>query len=278
LIKRLLVVTVVMALLAMPLSLFAKSANQFSIGKIDESQANTIVVPLEISNEANLVALDIPLKFSDGVTLKEVNFDNTRIDYFDFKIAHIDNENNTVVIGAMPQMSPNPKPDLSEGTGVIANLVFELTDPSVTSVKLEAVEMTDPSHELMFVYHDYNADGSIAAIRPEYPEFGSVVANSNSGNDLLPTVYSLEQNYPNPFNPSTDISFALPAASHVKLTVYNVLGQEVETLADQQMEAGVHTLTWQANDYSSGVYFYRLSAVANGQEQFTKTQKMMLLK
>jgi hypothetical protein len=267
-----------MALLAMPLSLFAKTGHQFAVGKAISNNATTLIVPLEITNEDNLVALDIPLRFSEGVTLKEVSFENTRIDYFDFKIAYINNETRTVIIGAMPQMSPTPKPDLKAGSGAIANLVFELTDPSVKSVELETVDMTDPSHVLMFVYHDYNTDGSVKEIRPEYPEFNSVVANANASGEILPTVFNLDQNYPNPFNPSTDISFALPVASQVSLKVYNVLGQEVETLVSKQLEAGNHTVKWQASDYSSGVYFYRLTAMANGKEQFNKTQKMMLLK
>lgn len=273
-IKRLLVVTVVMALLAMPLSLFAKTAHQFAIGKAEAKGATTLIVPLEIANADNLVALDIPLSFSEGVTLKEVNFENTRISYFDFKIANINNENRTVIIGALPQMSQTAKGDLKAGSGVVANLVFELTDPSVTSVTIDAVELDDPYHKLMFVYHDYNADGSIAGIRAEYPEFGTVVANTNPNVDAtLPTVYDLGQNYPNPFNPSTEISFALPNAGPVKLVVYNVLGQEVETLVDGQMEAGNHTVTWKADTYSSGVYFYRLNA-----GQFSETKKMMLLR
>jgi len=271
LIKRLLVVTIVMALLAMPLSLFAKDYHQFAVGKAEAKGATTLVVPLEIANADNLVALDIPLSFSDGVTLKEVNFDNTRISYFDFKISNINNENNTVIIGALPQMSMTPKPDLKAGSGVIANLVFEIDNPSVNTVTIEAIELEDPYHKLMFVYHEYNADGSIANVRVEYPEFGSV-AFSNPA-DELPTEYNLAQNYPNPFNPTTDIAFALPHAGQVKLVVYNVLGQEVVTLVDQHMDAGNHTVTWEANDYSSGVYFYRLNA-----EKYTQTLKMMLLK
>jgi hypothetical protein len=261
-----------MALLAMPLSLFAEASNQFAVGKIEAKGATALVVPLEITNGDNLVALDIALGFSEGVTLKEVNFDNTRISYFDFKISNIDNEKNTVIIGAMPQFTMEPKPDLKAGTGVIANLVFEIDDPSVNSVTIEAIEMDDPYHKLMFVYNEYNADGSIADVRAEYPEFSSTVAAANPA-DVLPTEYALEQNYPNPFNPATAISFALPSAGKVKLVVYNVLGQEVETLVDQHMDAGNHTVTWQANDYSSGVYFYRLNA-----ERYTQTLKMMLLK
>lgn len=271
-IKRLLVVTVVMALLAMPLSLFAKDYHQFAVGKAEAKGATTLIVPLEISNADNLVALDIPLSFSDGVTLKEVNFDNTRISYFDFKISNINNENNTVIIGALPQMTMTPKPDLKAGKGVIANLVFEIDDPSVNSVTIEPIEIEDPYHKLMFVYHEYEADGSIKNVRVEYPDFGSSVALNNPA-DQLPTAYDLAQNYPNPFNPSTDISFALPNAGRVKLVIYNVLGQEVATLVDQHMDAGNHTVTWKADQYSSGVYFYRLDA-----ERYTQTLKMMLLK
>jgi hypothetical protein len=256
----------------MPLSLFAKDYHQFAVGKGEAKGATTLIVPLEIANADNLVALDIPLKFSDGVTLKEVNFDNTRISYFDFKISNIDNENNTVIIGALPQMSMTPKPDLKAGKGLIANLVFEIEDPSVNSVSIEPIEMDDPWHRLMFVYHEYETDGSIKNVITEYPEFGAAVAYTNPV-DQLPTEYNLAQNYPNPFNPKTQISFALPHSGKVKLVVYNVLGQEVETLVDAEMEAGNHTVSWEASKYSSGVYFYRLDA-----ERYTQTLKMMLLK
>ncbi len=270
--KRLLVLTVVMALLAMPLSLFAKDYHQFAVGKAVAKGATTLVVPLEIANLDNLVALDIPLRFSDGVTLKEVDFVNTRIEYFDFKISNINNEENTVIIGALPQMSSATKPDLKAGSGVIANLVFEIDNPSVTTVQIEAIEMADPYHKLMFVYHDYNDDGSIAGIRAEYPAMGDINATIDPIENL-PTVYALEQNYPNPFNPKTSISFALPNAGHVSLKVYNVLGQEVATLVDGHMEAGNQTAEWEASEFSSGVYFYRLNA-----ERYTQTLKMMLLK
>ena len=274
-IKRLLVVTAVMALLAVPSTLFAADYHQFGVGKAIAKSATIIVVPLEISNSDNLVALDIPLKFSEGVTLKEVDFTDTRIEYFDFKISKIDNENHTVIIGALPVMSSSDKSDLEAGSGVIANLIFEIDDPSVTDVSIEAIEMSDPYHKLMFVYHDYNVDGSIAGIRAEYPAFADVVVGSDPIENNLPTIFALDQNYPNPFNPSTEISFALPTAGPVSLTIYNVLGQEVETLVDEHMDAGNHTVTWEASNYSSGVYFYRLIA---DNDKFVKTNKMMVLK
>jgi hypothetical protein len=90
---------------------------------------------------------------------------------------------------------------------------------------------------------------------------------------VLPASFALGQNYPNPFNPSTEISFSLPAASDVTLSVYNMLGQTVAVLADEHMSAGHHTVTWDGSQVASGVYFYKLST-----SEFTDTKKMMLLK
>ena len=93
------------------------------------------------------------------------------------------------------------------------------------------------------------------------------------GGKILPTEFSLSQNYPNPFNPASKILFGLPEASHVSLEVFNIMGQLIETLVNDQMEAGYHEVYWNASAYSSGVYFYRIKAGA-----FFETKKMMLLK
>jgi|GEM_PF-3673564 len=85
--------------------------------------------------------------------------------------------------------------------------------------------------------------------------------------------FKLDQNYPNPFNPSTSISFSVPTAGMVSLKVYNLLGQEVATLANSPLNAGSHTIHFDASGLSSGVYIYRLQAGANIQ-----TKKMMLIK
>ena len=91
--------------------------------------------------------------------------------------------------------------------------------------------------------------------------------------ERLPTDFTLNQNYPNPFNPSTTISFYVPQAMHVKLEVFNVLGQRVETLGDSEMEAGHHRFVWDGDQVASGIYLYRLSASG-----FVGTRKMLLLK
>jgi hypothetical protein len=89
----------------------------------------------------------------------------------------------------------------------------------------------------------------------------------------VPTAYALHQNYPNPFNPSTDISYAIPAETHVTLKVYNLLGQEMATLVDDTKSAGKHTVSWNASENASGVYFYRLET-----NDFSATKKMVYMK
>ncbi len=94
-----------------------------------------------------------------------------------------------------------------------------------------------------------------------------------------PNEFSLKQNYPNPFNPSTTIEFALPTPSTVTVRVFNILGQEIATLADnRQYQTGVHLLTFDAMNFGSGVYFYQLSARGNDGKAFQVTRKMLLLK
>jgi N-acetylneuraminic acid mutarotase len=100
-----------------------------------------------------------------------------------------------------------------------------------------------------------------------------IVSAVGDKSDVSPSDYVLYQNYPNPFNPSTDIRFDLRQTSHVHLAVYNILGQEVATLADRSFEAGSHALTFNASSLASGIYFYRIDA-----GQFTDMRKMILLK
>lgn len=90
---------------------------------------------------------------------------------------------------------------------------------------------------------------------------------------LLPDRITLQENYPNPFNPTTTISYALPQAGQVRVDVYNVLGQVVSTLVNKYQPAGYYQVDWNANDFASGVYFYRLT-VGNHVE----TKKMILAK
>ena len=85
--------------------------------------------------------------------------------------------------------------------------------------------------------------------------------------------YYLQQNYPNPFNPSTQIKFTIPAESHVTLKVYNLLGNEVAVLVDEQKPEGSYDVKFNASSLSSGIYIYRLQT-----DYFTITKKMTFIK
>jgi hypothetical protein len=98
---------------------------------------------------------------------------------------------------------------------------------------------------------------------------------------VVPEKSSLYQNYPNPFNPTTAITYQLPAVSWVKLSIYDVLGQEMALLVDEVQPAGIHTLHWNAGSLPSGVYFCRLSVrdLTSGMgRQFVQSRKMILVK
>jgi hypothetical protein len=106
-------------------------------------------------------------------------------------------------------------------------------------------------------------------------QFGEGETSTSTEQDgaMIPSEYALNQNYPNPFNPSTTIEFAMPQASFVTLEVYNMVGQKVATLVEATRQAGVHTVSFDASDLSSGTYLYRLQA---GNQMLM--QKMTLIK
>jgi|GEM_PF-608934 len=99
----------------------------------------------------------------------------------------------------------------------------------------------------------------------------------------LPTEFALSQNYPNPFNPTTKIKYNLPEQATVVLKIYNLLGQEVATLADAPQAAGYYEATWDGRNnfgtnVSSGVYFYRFEATGNSGQRYANLKKMLFLK
>ena len=92
-------------------------------------------------------------------------------------------------------------------------------------------------------------------------------------NGTAPGVFALGQNYPNPFNPSTNIEFAVPVDTRVKLSVYNSLGAQIATLVDESLKAGVYVAPFDASQLPSGTYSYR---IVTG--EFTQTRQMVLAK
>jgi hypothetical protein len=112
-------------------------------------------------------------------------------------------------------------------------------------------------------------------------DYGTILRTTNGGltffepprNEQVPSQFNLEQNYPNPFNPSTTIGFRIQERGFVSLKVFDVLGREVATLADEVKQPGTYSLQWDASRQASGVYFYKLQA-----GDFVGLKKLVLLK
>ena len=105
------------------------------------------------------------------------------------------------------------------------------------------------------------------------PGIGSPIISVEDERRLIPNSFALRQNYPNPFNPQTTIEYFLPKSSKVLLTVYNLIGEEIERFIYDRKPAGNHQVTWDASNFASGIYFYRLQT-----GDFVQTRKMVLLK
>lgn len=101
----------------------------------------------------------------------------------------------------------------------------------------------------------------------------NAVASSISQLTELVQSYELSQNFPNPFNPSTNIKFSIPNSSKVVLTIYNNTGKEVETLVNENLNQGSYQVDWNAVNFTSGVYYYKIQA-----DGFIQTRKMLLIK
>ena len=153
---------------------------------------------------------------------------------------------------------------------------FEITDNylpdgweianSENTIILYSLDGSDLENKTLFEYTgDLTIESAIAA-----DWHGSeIMVNSL----LLPKDFTLSPAYPNPFNPVTNIRFSLPIDSEVSVSIYNLQGREVTTLIDANMDAGYHSVVWNADSYSSGVYFVKMVA-----GEFVNTQKLMLVK
>jgi len=95
---------------------------------------------------------------------------------------------------------------------------------------------------------------------------------------VIPQAYGLENNFPNPFNPQTKIQYSLPENAKVHLSVYDIRGRQVAELVNEEQSAGYYEKTFTGSNLSSGIYFYRIDAQAQGKNTFSQVKKMLLLK
>ena len=140
-------------------------------------------------------------------------------------------------------------------------------------------DMTASSGRWFYRLKQLDLDGTT-----HYTEGMQVDVTTSVDEKPVPTEFALEQNYPNPFNPSTRIQFTLPKKKHVKLEIYNALGERIATLVDETRQAGYYSEQFNATGLASGVYFYRMQAgdpssrSAGSGQSFVDTKNLLLLK
>ena len=126
-----------------------------------------------------------------------------------------------------------------------------------------------------YTFVDGNTSNGIYFYRLNQIDFdGSANYSQVISSDIFtPTQFELKQNYPNPFNPSTTISYSIPIASLVEITIYNILGEVINELVNENKEAGTYYINWNAGNENSGVYFLKIET-----NNFVSTKKMLLIK
>jgi hypothetical protein len=151
--------------------------------------------------------------------------------------------------------------------------IIDVNRSIVVSASLEGSgELSEEAARLGYTPGSKSVWGSDTADPFLYYVKSSTVDVKDSEN-LIPETIVLNQNYPNPFNPTTVISFALPNAMDVNISIYNSLGQKVKELINGNVSEGNHSVKMNALDLTSGLYFYRITT-----PEYSKTMKMMLVK
>ncbi len=151
--------------------------------------------------------------------------------------------------------------------GAIEKLVISLDNNSVIETfTAGGTNITTNSNGSEFYVTDsYN--GTVRVYKEQIPN------GVKSGKNYLPSDYQLSQNYPNPFNPNTTIKYAIPKAGLVTIKVYNILGNEIATLVNEEKRPGEYSVIFNGLNLSSGIYFYRITS-----GKFTETKKLILMK
>ena len=165
-----------------------------------------------------------------------------------------------------------------ECRGIAERMDFPFDDVDRGIYILMAYSNMDKEEEITFKYYSKSEEEVL-----EYTESLEFTIDMVVGNGfkpfglsrefIIPTEFSLSAAYPNPFNPTTTLSLALPIESEVFLSIYNLQGREVASLVNGNMEAGYHSVVWNADNYSSGIYFVQMIA-----GDYNHTQKLMLVK
>ncbi|MBO6584589.1 MAG: lamin tail domain-containing protein [Gracilimonas sp.] len=172
-------------------------------------------------------------------------------------------------------------PSNDDSTASAVTLTYETVDGLLASAGLEVGDSEDfvwtvrvsDGVDTVAAAEDYDVETNTFSTLYYSLTLQRAMETSGEVETGLPKSFDLKQNYPNPFNPTTNITFDLPRAADVSLTVYDMLGRKVATLVNERMNAGSHTAAFDASRLASGMYIYRIEAGS-----FESIKKMMLIK
>ena len=168
-------------------------------------------------------------------------------------------------------------------TGTTSNVAGELVDESGNVVAVINKTGSNPFTFTAPSAGTYKVNAGFKSPNRRWDSTSVSIVLSDIGSNLIestPHSYQLYNNYPNPFNPSTKIFYSLPEKSHVMLKIYDMIGNEISELVNEDKSAGNYSIDFNASNLASGIYFYSLEAVsfANTNSGFKETKKMILTK
>jgi hypothetical protein len=274
--------------------------NDFS--DLDISQTRIDLLKEYLENGGNFLYTGfVPSEAFEGTNIYPAEYSSGNFIYDYLKIDHVENIFGSRFKGALPVL-PGYGELFTDSIKTSANANFHMpyvegisagpdgkeiflyetyfdTSTSQGSMKNEPVGIEYIGEDykvvtLSFPLYYMNLEESKALIEYIFiNKFNEVISVEEAEQYAIPKDFVLYQNYPNPFNPSTKIKFAIPKNESVKIEVYNSIGQKIEALLNQHMKAGHHDVEFNAQNLSSGIYFYKIEA-----GEFQDVKKMILLK
>ena len=278
--RKILAGLVVLAFVLVGSTVLAESSDPLSYQILPSKSANTTVVKLYLANTKGMAGVTIPLSFGvpgSDIQCTEIDFTGSRVAHF-ARYPQTDNENKRILIGLIRALDEDVDDVLPPGEGLIATLHFSSKNSRCRpELKLTAWPLS--AGKLCFNMVDEKGNSIFRKpIKDAEIQIPIKFGDAEELEESTPAHFKLERNYPNPFNPETVIKFTLAQDCQVTLKVYNILGQVVNTVVDEMLPAGGHSVIWngkneQGRDVASGVYFYRIKA-----DDFESIQKMTLLR
>ncbi|MEA2031096.1 MAG: T9SS type A sorting domain-containing protein [candidate division Zixibacteria bacterium] len=258
-----------------------------AIDTIEAEAGDQVAIPIRLSNNNEPIsAITIPLHTNNpNLSIDSVSFVGSIVPAdFTPLVGPEGNLSDSVFITLIGGFGIIPVPSIDATEGILATLHGTIS-PSAPNglISIDSIYSVDSFPDgnggYVQMITQINA-ADVSGLTTYFPDFscGGVIVTSPTAVDdntknSLPGSFILAQNYPNPFNPTTIIEYSVPTSSHVRLEVFNILGQNVATLVDSYHSSGSYTVDFDASKQSSGIYFYRLI-----HNEGSETRKMTLVK